>query len=304
LIVGKKYKITFTDGTTTFDGVWEWEGHFNNTRKGAFTTARTPGYYECSTSNANPLSNDDQYWIISFFDADLNDRTTDMRETYECMDTGCNTSNPNYNGNQWTVTVGDLNDTSYTYSTAPASITIATTQQQLQDYIDDQVPAACYWDFNSNNSHRGLYYNAYAARILQPPSSDYRMPSIGDWHDLRDEVNNATSGGQFGNFECTALITDDQNSGWSSTWYNYSHAASSGFDAYPYEWVRADANSPFPSIDNQGSWWRKEATDPFGSSAVFESTVSIITSSFENGAQMGTQGNNNKYATVRWLKDV
>lgn len=299
LTIGQKYKITFTDGTTTFDGVWEFEGNQSNTRRGAFTTARDSSVWSC-VDDSNALTDDNQYWIISLHDADFNDRTTDMRETYECTSVGCGTSNPNWNGNQWTVTVGDLNDTSYTYSSTQ-TIVIATTAAQLESYIDDAVPAACYWDFDSNNSGRGLYYNGFAARILQPPSG-YRLPTRQDWDDLLDDTKDTN----LHSAECTAWVTDNQNSGWPSGFYNYTHAASSGMNIYPYGDVIGDNTVHFLGSNN-AAFWYEEAANPYVGAWEYGIDVGIVTASHPvlyDYARRFINVNDYKWQSIRWVKDV
>jgi uncharacterized protein (TIGR02145 family) len=297
LNIGDKYKITLTDGTNTFDGVWEFQGNQANMRKGVFCSVRFPSYYEC-TSNTNALSQSNQYWLISFHDADFNDRTTEMNLTYS--QTGpSGPSNPNYSGNQWTITVGDLNDTSYTYSAQ--TIVLATTAAQLESYIDDSVPAACYWDFDSNNSGRGLYYNGFAARILQPPSG-YRLPTRQDWDDLLDDTKDTN----LHSAECTAWVTDNQNSGWPSDFYNYSHAASSGMNIYPYGSVVGDQVSHF-LFSNSADFWHQEAANPYVGNWENSIDVGIVTASHPvayDYAKRFINVNDYKWQSIRWVKDV
>ncbi len=65
----------------------------------------------------------------------------------------------------WTTTNSTITDT-----TTGGTIPIATNAADFLTYHNAQQPAAMYWNFDSNNSERGLLYNQYAARVIQPPT--------------------------------------------------------------------------------------------------------------------------------------
>ncbi len=65
----------------------------------------------------------------------------------------------------WTTTNSTITDT-----TTGGTIPIATNAADFLTYHNAQQPAAMYWNFDSNNSERGLLYNQYAARVIQPPA--------------------------------------------------------------------------------------------------------------------------------------
>ena len=194
----------------------------------------------------------------------------------------------------WTT----VNENSTATSTG-ATITIATTASQLDSYHAASTPAACYWDFDSANSARGLYYNTFAAAILSPPSG-YRLPSYGDFSSLIKDVEVTLN-----SHECTALGEDP--GGWSASVQNNSRLGNSGFNAKPYGFVIANFSNVFRNEGTDVGWWFTQATDS-QNSTYYEDSFSIG-EEFQSGVSQGflksfRQGNNHKYALIRWVKDV
>ncbi len=60
------------------------------------------------------------------------------------------------------------------------NIPILTTAAEMYAKYQQQQPAACYWQFNENESYRGLYYNLYARNVVKPPSG-FRLPTNIDY---------------------------------------------------------------------------------------------------------------------------
>lgn len=194
----------------------------------------------------------------------------------------------------WTT----VNENSTATSTS-ATITIATTASQLDSYHANSTPAACYWDFNSANSARGLYYNVFAAAILSPPSG-YRLPTYGDFNALIDDVEVTVN-----SHECTALGEDP--GGWSTAVQNNSRLGTSGFNAKPYGHIYANFNPVFRNAGTDVGWWFTQAVDP-SNTTHYEESYSIG-EEFQSGVSLGIlesyrQGNDHKYALIRWVKDV
>lgn len=190
------------------------------------------------------------------------------------------------------------NETS-TATSNGATIFIATTASQLLSYQSNSTPAACYWDFDSANSARGLYYNVFAAAILSPPSG-YRLPTLGDFNALIDDVEVTLN-----SHECTALGEDP--GGWSTAVQNNSRLGTSGFNAKPYGHIYANFNPVFRNDGTDVGWWFTQATDT--SNSTYYSDSFSIGEEFQNGVSQGflesyRQGNGNKYALLRWVKDV
>ena len=67
-----------------------------------------------------------------------------------------------------------------------STIPIVTTASQWNNYLSLNQPAAVWWQFNSSNSNRGLFYNTFAfdgSNPIQPPSG-WRIPTYADWNNL------------------------------------------------------------------------------------------------------------------------
>ena len=193
----------------------------------------------------------------------------------------------------WTT----VNETTTSTSTS-TTVTIATTQSQLDSYHSNSTPAACYWDFDSANSARGLYYNVFAAAIMSPPSG-YRMPSISDWNALVDDVEVTLDSN-----ECTALGADP--GGWSTDIQNNSRLGTSGFDANAYGFVFGDFSDPFRADGRDVGYWFSQATS---SSSSYYEDIFAFGEEFQNNVSQGylesyRQGNDHKYGLIRWVKDV
>lgn len=67
-----------------------------------------------------------------------------------------------------------------------STIPIVTTASQWNNYLSLNQAAAVWWQFNSSNSNKGLFYNIFAFRgsnTIQPPSG-WRIPTYADWNNL------------------------------------------------------------------------------------------------------------------------
>jgi hypothetical protein len=85
------------------------------------------------------------------------------------------------------VTVCDLiwtkTNSTITATTSGSAIPVVTNQNDWITKCQNNDPAACYWQFDSNNAFRGLYYNVFATEVIQPPTG-FRVPTAQDWQDL------------------------------------------------------------------------------------------------------------------------
>ncbi len=79
----------------------------------------------------------------------------------------------------------DANST--TLASSGGTIPIFTTNQEADDARSTRTPGAVYWDFDSANASRGLFYNRWAAAAITPPSG-FRLPTRNDWNNLRAEL--------------------------------------------------------------------------------------------------------------------
>ena len=83
-------------------------------------------------------------------------------------------------GLTWTGKNSTITDT-ISGSSFPSIIIVSSSAGFVAQQLNGQ-PAAMYWDFDSNNSERGLLYNQWAARIVRPPAG-FRLPSNSDFND-------------------------------------------------------------------------------------------------------------------------
>ncbi len=106
---GDYYTITVTDGTTSFTGTWELYKNDNSMQQGRATSIRPTSIFDCTTGGSNVLSNagtqsGGQRWKLSTIDANGVDHSNSMSMLSEDLSMGV--ANPNWSGNQQTVTFG------------------------------------------------------------------------------------------------------------------------------------------------------------------------------------------------------
>ncbi|MCP3698016.1 MAG: hypothetical protein GY920_05590 [Aliivibrio sp.] len=76
-------------------------------------------------------------------------------------------------------------NSSITDTTSGGTIPIAANATEFYAQHNAGLPVAAYWDFDSNNSERGLLYNQFAAREIQPPTG-FRLPTDIEWNVIRN----------------------------------------------------------------------------------------------------------------------
>jgi len=81
----------------------------------------------------------------------------------------------------WTDT-----NSSETELIAGGNLPILTNQTDWYNAWQAQTPAACYWDFDSNNASYGLIYNLFARNVVKPPIG-FRLPTNADWDVLASQ---------------------------------------------------------------------------------------------------------------------
>jgi len=173
------------------------------------------------------------------------------------------------------------------------AIPIATNATEFYAQHNAGLPVAAYWDFDFNNSERGLLYNQFAARQIQPPTG-FRLPTSQEWTIISNVPCNDSSPNQnrYGsNPGIWAGLTDTTELGdadFNLNGYGGGALASNQVffiedTAREYIWTS--------TISQSGNWdvlryWSVGAVDPF------------LISGFDgaNGAQ--------RAAYIRFLKDV
>ena len=155
----------------------------------------------------------------------------------------------------WTNT-----NSSETELIAGGNIPILTNQADWYSAWQAQTPAACYWDFNSNNASYGLIYNLFARNVVKPPIG-FRLPTNDDWESLALEPCfpfPAPTGGRNryganpGNWNPSLLTITDElgDSGFNSQGYgraflNVSSGVFSFLNSGEYEYYHTDDTTNF-----------------------------------------------------------
>ena len=111
--VGDSYIISGTDGTNSFTGTWEIISGSSNMAQGKAVTQRGADIWSCDpnqgtggSSNALAFnSTSQQYWFISRVDSNGVDHSAAMEKLSKVISLS-GTANPNYSGNQPTITFG------------------------------------------------------------------------------------------------------------------------------------------------------------------------------------------------------
>lgn len=87
-------------------------------------------------------------------------------------------------------------NTNYTKTslTAGGNIPILTNETDWYNAWQAQTPAACYWDFDSNNVSYGLLYNVWAKEGIEPPPG-FRLPLMSDFNVLKNAPCYTNTGG-------------------------------------------------------------------------------------------------------------
>ena len=177
------------------------------------------------------------------------------------------------------------------------TIPILTTEQQVMDAYDNSTAGALYYDFNSANAARGLFYNQFAANIITPPTG-FRLPTNNDWNDLESELE-AISGTD----QDVTAGGGGTNALWNSNIKANTDYGLSGFDAIKagyYNYNPIPNPSEFNFSSEFSSWWNSEGTTGVAGArtmrpiAVNSSTIMGIT----------TTSGGKPYFTIRFCKDV
>ena len=90
----------------------------------------------------------------------------------------------------WTNENSSIRDT-----TSGGIIPIATDATEFYAQHNAGLPVAAYWQFDSNNSERGLLYNQFAARLIQPPTG-FRLPTSADFATIFGSACNSSNPNQ------------------------------------------------------------------------------------------------------------
>ncbi len=143
----------------------------------------------------------------------------------------------------WTTT-----NSTETELIAGGNIQISTSYAQMLGAYNSGQPAACYYNFDENESYRGLFYNIYARSVIKPPTG-FRLPTGVDFSNLTFDSscnpnipNQNTHGAPLPNNYREDYLTDTQFLG------------DSGFNAYGYG--QGFSSGQFFSFnETYATWW-------------------------------------------------
>jgi len=152
---------------------------------------------------------------------------------------------------------------------AGGNIPILTTAAEMRTKYLQQQPAACYWQFDENESYRGLYYNIYARNVVKPPSG-FRLPTFSDYSTLTgagcnsDRPNQNRYGAPLPNNYNPSLLT------------NTDFLGDSGFNAYGYGAASVFSSTQVFWLSNttHATFWTSGAANQTGSRISFAVTSS------------------------------
>ncbi len=153
-------------------------------------------------------------------------------------------------------------------------------------YINE-IPTACYFEFDSSKASYGLIYNYWAKSVIQPPAG-FKVPSSADLSNLTNcyVPSDNPLGADPGVWD-TSLLTDTIGLG------------TSGFNAhgYGYSYINQPLNSTvsWRNKGNTETYWGDNATTKVGVHVQF----------YTNGQlrQISLGGGENVSTFIRFIKD-
>jgi uncharacterized protein (TIGR02145 family) len=185
-------------------------------------------------------------------------------------------------------------NTNYTETelTAGGNLPILTNQTDWYNALQAQTPAACYWNFDSNNASYGLLYNYFAKNTIKPITG-FRLPTTTDWTSLNNAPCYTNTGGDFNRYGANPGVWDP------SKLTNTNELGDSGLGVQGYGYgIAAGVNLNFlqPTL-YEGYWADNANLDPAGYGYfVNENNNLLNTVSF---------GDNTAYALfIRFVKNV
>ena len=130
---------------------------------------------------------------------------------------------------------------------AGGNIPIIDNQTDWYSAWQAQTPAACYWDFDSNNASYGLIYNYFARNLVKPPVG-FRLPTASDFNSLVRPPCYTDNGGGFnryganpGSWDLTKLT-------------NTTELGDSGLNIQGYGDALLNPSTNLLSFQNSGVW--------------------------------------------------
>lgn len=149
--------------------------------------------------------------------------------------------------------------------TGGGTIPIYDNASDLYQARQNQEPAACYFQFDENNSEYGLIYNYYAKDVIDLPSG-YRLPTATDFNVLSDFncmggaiPNKNRYGANPGSWNMSQLTNTDElgDSGFDAQGYGYGYLVNEQTIFWLHNGIRAAYwidEAPGASVKAKGFW--------------------------------------------------
>ncbi len=189
----------------------------------------------------------------------------------------------------WTDT-----NSSETELIAGSNLPIYTTLTQMQNANSNSQPAACYWQFDANESYRGLFYNIHARNAVKPPTG-FRLPTGSDFLTL---IYNPGSGcaPNFPNANDTAAPLPNNYD--TNLITNTQFLGDTGFNAYAYGRPNTGSVNNWLGNETDATFWTSEISNGFRYGLVARASAPYVTGT----AWAGTSSN--ELASLRFCKDA
>lgn len=179
-------------------------------------------------------------------------------------------------------------------STSGTDIPIATDATEFYAQHNAGLPVAAYWNFDSNNSERGLLYNQFAARVIQAPTG-FRLPTQPEWNLIANTPCNPS--------------TPNQNRYGANpgTWVGLTDTTELGdadFNINGYGYASLSSNSVFFFGDTQDEFLWTSSISPIGDQGNMLKSFSVSPSNNFLIQSTDNINSNSRVAYIRFLKDV
>tara|TARA_R110000751_G_scaffold18500_3_gene56343 strand:+ start:12861 stop:17054 length:4194 start_codon:yes stop_codon:yes gene_type:complete len=178
--------------------------------------------------------------------------------------------------------------------TSGADIPIATDNTEFYAQHNAGLPVAAYYNFDPNNSSRGLLYNQFAARVIQAPTG-FRLPTQPEWNLIANSPCNPS--------------TPNQNRYGANpgTWVGLTDTSELGdadFNLNGYGYASLSSPTVFFFGDTQDEFLWTSSISPIGDQGNMLKSFSVSPS---NNFLIQSSDNinaNSRAAYIRFLKDV
>lgn len=189
----------------------------------------------------------------------------------------------------WTDT-----NSSETELTTGGNVPIVDNHQEMWLKQTNNEPAACYWQYDQNESDRGLFYNEYAKPFVKPPTG-FRLPDFEDYLSIAvspcnpNYPNSNTHAAPLPNNYDPSLLT------------NTDFLGDSGFNSYGYGGasILSSSVTDWTPYINFSTFWTTRQTTTAGARFGFGVTINYPhVSEFQWSISQST------LASLRFVKDA